>query len=351
MPDGLFHSGLVLADDATGALECASLLAGLGCPVTLRLAPGSGEGVEVVDTESRHLPAEQAAARVREWLRPGVPVFKKTDSTLRGNIAAELGALLGDGPVVYLPAYPALGRTVRGGRLFVSGVPVNETEFARDARQPVREAGIADLFTDLTENIPDAPALATALARPERRVLICDAETAADLDAYVPVLRSSPALPALAGPAGFIPRWAELAGFPAAAPPAIPRPEKWLVVCGSRHPVSRRQAAFAEAAGIAVVKTPDAVDADPAAIAAALADRAAAAIETLDPGGIVIMGGDTVWALWRALGITSVTPLPEILPGIAASLSPDRRRLFVTKAGGFGDDSLLDRILERTQTA
>ena len=35
----------------------------------------------------------ESAARVREWLRPGVPVFKKTDSTLRGNIAAELGAL------------------------------------------------------------------------------------------------------------------------------------------------------------------------------------------------------------------------------------------------------------------
>lgn len=348
MPDGLFHSGLVLADDATGALECASLLAGRGCPVTLRLSPGPANGVVVADTESRHLPPAQAAASVREWLRPGLPTFKKTDSTLRGNIAAELGALLAHGPVVYLPAYPALGRTVRGGRLFVHGVPVDETDFARDPRQPVRSAHIAHLFTDPTEPIPNAPALALALANKTPRILICDAETAADLDAYVPVLNHATNL---AGPAGFIPHWAALAGFPAAAPPALPRPAKWLVVCGSRHPVSRRQAALAAAAGIPVVKSPDTTANDPSQIAVELARRAAEAIETQNPGGIVIMGGDTVWALWRALGIASATPLPEILPGIAASLSPDGRRLFVTKAGGFGDDSLLDRILERTQPA
>jgi uncharacterized protein YgbK (DUF1537 family) len=63
------------------------------------------------------------------------------------------------------------------------------------------------------------------------------------------------------------------------------------------------------------------------------------------------MGGDTVWALWRAMGLTAVTPLPELLPGIAACVSPDGNLLFVTKAGGFGDDRLVEQILERFKRA
>jgi uncharacterized protein YgbK (DUF1537 family) len=59
------------------------------------------------------------------------------------------------------------------------------------------------------------------------------------------------------------------------------------------------------------------------------------------------MGGDTVWAMWRALGITEIEPLPEILPGIAASLSPEKNLLFVTKAGAFGDDNLVATVIER----
>jgi uncharacterized protein YgbK (DUF1537 family) len=57
------------------------------------------------------------------------------------------------------------------------------------------------------------------------------------------------------------------------------------------------------------------------------------------------MGGDTVFALWRALGITQITPLPERLPGIAASWSPETQILFLTKAGGFGHDTLVEQLL------
>src|SRR5258705_533178 len=76
--------------------------------------------VLVIDTETRHLPAGRAAALVRAvaagyrefapWL-----IYKKTVSTLRGNIAAEFGALLdvfSERTLVYAPAYPQMGRTV-----------------------------------------------------------------------------------------------------------------------------------------------------------------------------------------------------------------------------------------------
>lgn len=55
--------------------------------------------VLVVDTETRHLPAAQAYAAVEGLVqrakRAGFAyLYKKTDSALRGNVGAELAALL-----------------------------------------------------------------------------------------------------------------------------------------------------------------------------------------------------------------------------------------------------------------
>jgi len=43
-------------------------------------------------------------------------LYLKTDSTLRGNIGSEISAVLAafpGSPLVYAPAYPRMGRTVR----------------------------------------------------------------------------------------------------------------------------------------------------------------------------------------------------------------------------------------------
>src|SRR5690349_10157375 len=99
MPDAL-----VIADDLTGANDAGVQLALAGvrsivfadCPVN-RL-PRDYPAV-VINTESRHLAPSEAAQRVRRVAALGKQegvqyFFKKTDSTLRGNIGAELEALL-----------------------------------------------------------------------------------------------------------------------------------------------------------------------------------------------------------------------------------------------------------------
>ncbi len=143
---------LGLADDLTGALETGAKFAGAGLrslvTTELTLRPAGledGHEVLVIDTETRHVAPGEAAARVRllasSARERGVGVvYKKTDSTLRGNIGSELGALLEaypGAPVLYAPAYPAMGRTVKRGVLYVNGVPVSETAFGRDALNPV----------------------------------------------------------------------------------------------------------------------------------------------------------------------------------------------------------------------
>lgn len=340
----LAASGVVLADDATGALECASVLADLGLDValTLEAEPQVRRGILVADTESRHLLAAEAGRRMARWSLCTAAIFKKTDSTLRGNIAAELLALLSRGPLVYVPAYPKLGRTVQDGRLLVKGIPVHQTEFACDALHPVRSSIVADLFpAGSAVSIRDAKQLACFLALGEVKVAICDAASDEDLQAIAESLRGEEVT--VAGPSGFIGHWASLRTFARMSPATVPVVSNWLVVCGSRHPQSRRQAHLAGRSGLTVLlSTPE--ELSPEAAATELARRAVKLIPR-GTAGVVVMGGDTAWALWRALGISHLTPLPEVLPGVAACFSGDL--LFVTKAGGFGEDDLVTRIMER----
>jgi uncharacterized protein YgbK (DUF1537 family) len=298
--------GVVLADDATGALECGSILASLSIDVSLF----RGEGVVVINTATRHASPSDAARCVSDWIDFDGPLFKKTDSTLRGNIGPELTALAARGPVIYIPAYPALGRTVVGGRLLVDGVPVNETAFARDPHQPVRSANIADLF-----EFDD--------------VTICDASTDDDIAAYAPLFAKAGVV---AGPSGVIRHWAAQFDFPTRASRQLPKAESWLIVCGSLHPRSLEQAAAVR----------DWPVMRPQKSSEELAARVAAADR---PDAMLIMGGDTAAAVWRALGIHSLAPLPEVLPGVAASTGGGM--LFVTKAGGFGEVTLVEQVIAR----
>ncbi len=320
---------LILADDATGALECASLLAAF-----------DQQSVQVIDTQSRHLPPAGAANIIRQYAHTP-HLYKKTDSALRGNIAPELLALL-PRPVVYIPAYPNLGRTVHNGHLFIHSTPIHQTDFARDPRHPVTNSDIAQLFPSVIK-IPNPATLPAHWHQPA--ILLCDAATNDDLLHYAQILALAPHTPVLASPAGFIPYWAQLLRLPQVPPPSTPKPATWLVVCGSRHPQSLRQAAHARHLDIPVIQSPESPQSDPEQVALQLAQTAQSYIDTRHPGGVFILGGDTVFALWRALGVDDIRPLPELRPGIAASWSPARKILFVTKAGAFGSDTLIEEII------
>ena len=76
-------------------------------------------------------------------------LYKKTCSVFRGNVGAELDAMLdaaGAESAVVVAAFPANGRTTRGGIHHVRGVPLDQSEFARDPIHPRTESNlVADL--------------------------------------------------------------------------------------------------------------------------------------------------------------------------------------------------------------
>src|SRR5256885_166165 len=77
---------LSLADDLTGALEIGAKFGA----IVQAWPERSRQWRRVIDTESRHLPPDEAAARIREVIAGCQPqlIYKKTDSALRGNIGA-----------------------------------------------------------------------------------------------------------------------------------------------------------------------------------------------------------------------------------------------------------------------
>lgn len=194
----------VIADDLTGAADTGVQLVRAGYRTAVIFhgeeIPAAGFDAVSLDTDSRTRPAGFAAKRVVEAAqaaRDARVVYKKLDSTLRGNVAAELSAALGATGRTHLvvaPAFPAAGRTTVGGVQLVRGVPVHETEARNDPRTPVREGHVPTLLraafpsvvTLGVEDLADPEKVSRTLE--EAGCVIADAEHDADLEALVRAL-------------------------------------------------------------------------------------------------------------------------------------------------------------------
>jgi D-threonate/D-erythronate kinase len=338
---------LGLADDMTGALEVAAKFSAAGVVSLVSAQPGAETGVPVVvyDTETRHLGPADAAERVKHFIREArcpTPrlIYKKTDSTLRGNISAELGALSELFPtwrIGYAPAYPALGRTVKQGILYVDGVPVSETVFAEDGLNPVRVSSIAAVL--------ETPVAAT----------IFDAEHDLHLEEAASAILADDAMRIAAGPGGLAEILARQIEAPRSTPLRLPVVQSCLVLNGSRHERSTMQIRDAGDLSWQLLQTTQMPGSDPASVANANGRYLVEQIATHDPDGVFVMGGDTAFAVIAVLGHPPLWPLRDVVPGIPItrlkyadvqrSLPGRSRDLFlITKAGGFGELDVIRRI-------
>jgi len=111
----------------------------------------STAGVISVDTDSRSLPADRAYGKVKAATQQLVAegwtdFYKSVDSTLRGNLGAEIEAVMDvvqPDCAMIAPAFPKYGRTTAAGVQYLHGRPLHETEFGTDPTAPVRDADIA----------------------------------------------------------------------------------------------------------------------------------------------------------------------------------------------------------------
>lgn len=409
---------LIIADDFTGALDTGVQFAARGVQTLVVVDPSVDfsaheASVLVVDTETRHLPAAKAyevvAGLTERAQRAGVSyIYKKTDSALRGNIGAELAAVLkasGRRYLPFLPAFPQTGRITCGGVHYVDGVPVTESPFGIDPFEPVKHAVVTDLIAEQC-NLParSFPALAAGDDVPQDEgILVFDAGDVDDLYRTGRKLMEQGGLHIMAGCAGFGAVLPELLGIAADTPRPLPELDpRLLVVCGSVNPITLTQLDKAEEAGFLRLRLTPPQKLDPGywqssggreeltRIEKMLAENPYCIIETNDLGSnrltadyaaglgidretlrvriagslghlvgeiftspalgtLLLTGGDTLLQCMNCVGAGELEPLCELEKGVvlAGFTHNGCTRHVITKSGGFGQENLLTYLAER----
>jgi uncharacterized protein YgbK (DUF1537 family) len=397
---------LIIADDLSGAADCAIACVSSGLSAVVAFGDGhrdlTGE-VLSIDCDTRHLNSAAAAHRVAEVFRgympdPDLLVFKKLDSTLRGNVGAELFAILeerrrsgsADRRIVALmaPAFPAGGRTTVDAQQLVHGIPLHESEIWRyqgslgstHIPSVLAMAGLrsAPLGLELVRSGNASLRQGMKALATSADVLVCDVETDEDLRAIADssvVLGRETVWAGSAGLAYHLPLASGLFGRSSAVEVPALASGPTLIVIGSMSSVSREQVALLEdASHISTVHlSPRVLLAGPQSsqwteherkISMALQSGRDTLVvlkagELLDfsesrvlssalgtimkpvagvVGALVASGGETARAILDAWGIKSLRMIREVEPGLPFAVAEgwDRSLPVLTKAGAFG---------------
>ena len=147
---------LVVADDLTGAMDTGHSFAMRGYGTFVRLDPEFDTpeaAVIVADTDSRYVSPDEAAARVRSVVAStdASIVYKKVDSTLRGNVGVEIAAAhdaMDAEATAVAPAYPSNGRLTACGNHLVDGELLTDTEVGMDPDSNINTSHVPRLLRE-----------------------------------------------------------------------------------------------------------------------------------------------------------------------------------------------------------
>jgi uncharacterized protein YgbK (DUF1537 family) len=395
----------VIADDFTGASDIANTLAKGGLATAQYLGVPRVEAAEeveagVVSLKSRSIPAAEAVAASLEalwWLQAQgcrQIVFKYCstfDSTPEGNIgpvAEALADALGVKGVVVCPAFPATGRTVYQGHLFVGDRLLSESGMQNHPLTPMTDPDIRRWLRRQTRSAVGHVALGEPLGACEETLVVVDAVTDEDLVrigracADAPLVTGGSGI-ALGLPANFIAKG--LAKGDRQDFAGVQGPE--AVLAGSCSGATRGQVdAHRRAHPALAVAVEDVMDghtssddlvafieanrgkaplvyssAAPADVAAAHAKHgretvsgrleglfAETARQLVDRGvtRVVVAGGETSGAVAQALELDGLTIGPEISPGVPVLVSEPRGVALALKSGNFGGENFFAQALD-----
>ncbi|MBQ0822002.1 four-carbon acid sugar kinase family protein [Microvirga terrae] len=402
-----------IADDLTGATDLALMLAREGLRTIQTIgAPRpeldlSGADAVVAALKSRTIPAMEAidqslaAAQILRTAGAEHLFFKYCstfDSTDEGNIGPVTDALLtftGSDFTLACPAFPANGRTVYKGHLFVNGVPLHESSMKDHPLTPMRDSNLVRVLQRQTkrpvglvayEDVEAGPdAIRAAFAREKaagHQIVIVDALSDDHLRAIGLAAADLPLMTGGSGVAMGLPaayRRGERNASPASTGFDAPAGRS-IILAGSCSSATRAQVKAAIEAGIPTLRL-DALDLASGAMTAGTAldwlnaqattgpaliystatpeevqavqnrlgrmnageivERTLAEIAKALPGlgftRLIVAGGETSGAVVNALDVDALAIGPEIDPGVPWTRSLAGIDLALAlKSGNFG---------------
>lgn len=201
---------IIIADDLTGANATGVLLARQGFKTATFLdldkydeEENGNLDVISISTDSRAIERKEAYDRVSKIVKffnsKDIKLFtKRIDSTLRGNIGAEIEGVLDnvdeDAMAIVVSSFPASERVTIGGYLMVNSIPLEKTDVARDPKTPVYTSYVYKLIKSQTKYSVGSILLDKVLKGPEEirkailkekeegtKIVILDATTDEDI--------------------------------------------------------------------------------------------------------------------------------------------------------------------------
>lgn len=411
---------LIIADDFTGAMDTGAQFSKQGVRTLVTMEQdiaGLLRDTEIevlsVDAETRHLGAGQAYEIVARLTHMAVEagiacIYKKTDSTLRGNVGAELDALLDVSPereLIFIPAFPKGKRITVDAIQYVDGVPLGESAFASDPIDPVRHSNVADILRlqcakplhhiSVQDYLPGVRRTCE-----KKEIILFDAATDEDLETLGKLLQQNGKLRLLAGCAGFAEYLPQLLHLHMENQSDFSSAGGTLLVAGSVNQLALDQLAVARDRGYRAITLTQAqklgqTEADDQA-RMAVAERLIAALQSGRPmilqtiekreelagaeecaqqygmapeeipnriadsvgkivarvikNGVVktliVFGGDTLLGIMRYTNCKGILPEHEIAPGVVGArvLGAGPPFALITKAGGLGDVRVVETI-------
>ncbi|MGI6225719.1 MAG: four-carbon acid sugar kinase family protein [Peptococcales bacterium] len=156
---------VILADDLSGACDTAVQFSSAGYKtIVINKASNfssldSSFDVVSLSTNSRDTTPQEAREKIKEscyYLKglKDTTLYKKIDSTWRGNIGVELEVILKEldfGFALISSAYPKNKRVGLGGYLLVDGQLLHHTPMAKDPASPIKEGYLPDLLREQTK--------------------------------------------------------------------------------------------------------------------------------------------------------------------------------------------------------
>ncbi|GEM_PF-736925 len=424
----IYKKAFVIADDFTGANDTVAQFSKVGyrCVVIAEATSCLREMIQRYDvvginTNSRSLHPSEAYEKVLKMVKEIVSVlsglgyqldevliYKKIDSTLRGNIREEIKAIyeeINPDLIVFAPAYPKQKRITIKGVHLLNNIPVDKTYFGRDIQTPVRSSYIPSYFSrdfgDKYRHIDlDELRSLQSFDVCSYRLISSDIENDQDLSKLIAIVNKCEGARRVIwiGSAGL----AEHLIYFAMISPSHRKP---VFMCiGSANDVMRKQIIklintggnhifialdierliknFNDEYRDVIGKIMENCNTKPLSIILASAfydeqirqgekiakelgiDKIAlgelimdylgrlcsSLIKDIEMGrlsGVFLSGGDTALAIVKHLGFETLEVVGEIEPGLPLLKIANTELKFATKAGGFGDEWTLIRVLYR----
>lgn len=399
-----------IGDDFTGSSDIANTLAKGGMRVTQYTGIPTGSAdktVEagVVSLKSRTLPVRQAideSLKAAKWLldQGCEQIFFKYcstfDSTRDGNIgpvAEALADFLNEDQVIFCPAFPAAGRSIYQGCLFVNDVLLSDSGMKDHPLTPMTDSDLRRWLAYQTKwNVKHIAyasvqegfeAVIDRMAENAPAFYIADAIKDGDLITLGKAAKTRKLLTGGSGLALGLPQnfrdsgkignsssqWKKASG-------------KAIILSGSCSVATRNQVSnykqnypsleLTAKEIFSNSQTPQSVcdwameqhstpliytSADPAVVKAVQSEfgqkliaekienfMGAIASEMVERGAtcIISAGGETSGAVVTALGVEAMEIGPEIAPGVPALRDSNRELVFALKSGNFGEDTFFE---------